>query len=98
MDLNREKVETTAEEIVHERGVGIGVAGSDISGSGDVIALECDITDRESIKRAIQQTVIAYGGIDRVGITGRPYAVPGKDWSIIDNEWGCRFRVNVRGM
>src|SRR5690625_2614437 len=97
MDLNREKVETTAEEIVHERGVGIGVAGSDISGSGDVIALECDITDRESIKRAIQQTVIAYGGIDSVVITAGLYPVPGKDGSITDTDWDDCFRVNVKG-
>ncbi|MEM7347785.1 MAG: GAF domain-containing protein, partial [Chloroflexota bacterium] len=40
-----------------------GVAGTGISNCGPALALECDITNRESVQKMFEQVVLAYGGV-----------------------------------
>ncbi|MEX0994226.1 MAG: SDR family NAD(P)-dependent oxidoreductase, partial [Balneolaceae bacterium] len=97
LDLDLAAARKTADEILGRIGMGIGVAGSGISGSGDVIGLNCDITNRESVRQALQQILLAYGGLDHVVVTAGFYAVPGKDGKISDEAWDNSFAVNVKG-
>lgn len=97
LDLNEDTAQTTAEEVLDDIGMGIGVAGSDISGSGDVIGLGCDITDRESVRQALHDITIAYGGIDNVAVTAGLYPTPDQNGNVEDSAWDNSFAVNVKG-
>jgi rhamnulose-1-phosphate aldolase/alcohol dehydrogenase len=97
LDLNEDEARKTAEELIDEIGMGIGVAGSGISGSGDVIGLGCDITSRESVQKAIQHILLAYGGLDSVAVTAGLYPAPDKDGNLPDEAWDRSFAVNVKG-
>ncbi|MEX0649279.1 MAG: bifunctional rhamnulose-1-phosphate aldolase/short-chain dehydrogenase [Balneolaceae bacterium] len=98
IDIDEESAKKTADEVVKDIGMGIGVAGSDISGSGDVISLGCDITNRESVKNALKQVVIAYGGLDNVAVTAGLYPTPDGNGELSDNAWDMSFSVNVKGV
>src|SRR5699024_9067595 len=69
LDLDADAVKATADEILSDIGMGIGVAGSDISGSGDIIGLGCDITSRKSVQDALQKVILAYGGLGDIADT-----------------------------
>ncbi|MDX1637518.1 MAG: bifunctional rhamnulose-1-phosphate aldolase/short-chain dehydrogenase [Balneolaceae bacterium] len=97
LDLDKQAADETAEEILNEIGMGIGVAGSGISGSGDVIGLDCDITDRASVQQAMHQLLIAYGGLDNVVVTAGFYPTPDEDGHVSDEAWDQSFAVNVKG-
>ncbi len=97
LDLNEEDAQETADEVLEDIGMGIGVAGSGISGSGDVIGLECDITNRESVREAIKQTILAYGGVDMVAVTAGLFPTPDEDGHLPDSAWDHSFAVNVKG-
>lgn len=97
LDVNGGTADATAEEILEKIGMGIGVAGSGISGSGDVIGLKCDITDRKSIQSAFKKIVFAYGGIDQVAVTAGLYPTPDENGRISDDDWDRSFSVNVKG-
>ncbi len=96
-DLQEDAAHATAEELADIYGLGIGVAGSGISGCGPAIGLSADITNRESIRQMIAQTVLAYGGIDRVIVTAGVFVPPERDGSLSDEKWRFTFDVNVRG-
>ena len=95
-DLDEAAAQQTADEIMDEIGKGIGVAGSGISNSGDIIGLGCDATDRESVREALKQTTLAYGGIDHLIVTAGFYKAP-ENGHIPDEDWGKTFDVNVIG-
>ena len=97
VDLNENAARQTADEVLGQVGMGIGVAGSGISGSGDVIGLGCDITDRKSIRKALRQIVLAYGGLDNIVVTAGIYATPGGNGKVKDGDWDKSFSVNVKG-
>ena len=97
LDLDQEAAEQAAQEVLDEIGMGIGVAGSGISGCGDLIGLGIDITDRESISVALQQVMLAYGGLDTVVITAGLYVSPDATGHIEDHDWDRTFAVNVTG-
>jgi rhamnulose-1-phosphate aldolase/alcohol dehydrogenase len=97
IDLNAGAAEETAQSELKSVGMGIGVAGTGISGSGDVIGLGADITDRASVREALAQTIIAYGGLDHVVITSGLYVSPDVNGRIDDDDWGRTFAVNVTG-
>lgn len=97
LDLDGSAAQATADEVLDDVGMGIGVAGSDISGSGDIIGLECDITDRSSVQKALQKIVIAYGGLDNVAVTAGLYPTPDQNGDIADGAWDKSFAVNVKG-
>ncbi|NBC04322.1 MAG: bifunctional rhamnulose-1-phosphate aldolase/short-chain dehydrogenase [Bacteroidetes bacterium] len=97
LDLEEDAANETAKEVLDDIGMGIGVAGSDISGSGDIIGLQCDITDRESVQEALQKIVIAYGGLDNVAVTAGLYPTPDQAGNVNDSAWDKSFAVNVKG-
>jgi rhamnulose-1-phosphate aldolase/alcohol dehydrogenase len=97
LDLNQEAAEQAAQEVLDEIGMGIGVAGSGISGCGDLIGLGIDITDRESIAAALEQVMLAYGGLDTVVVTAGLYVSPDATGHIDDWDWDRTFAVNVTG-
>src|SRR5687768_164392 len=69
VDLSAEAAKATAGEIIAKYGEGIGVAGSGVSNCGPAIGLGCDITNRESVARMFEESLIAYGGVDSVIVT-----------------------------
>jgi rhamnulose-1-phosphate aldolase/alcohol dehydrogenase len=97
LDLNQEAAEETAERILGRVGVGIGVAGSGISACGEVIGLGCDMTDRGSVRAALETAVLAYGGFDHVVITAGLYPTPDPEGRVLDASWAEAFAVNVTG-
>ena len=97
VDLDEAAAKGTAQEIIANYGAGIGVAGSDISGCGPAIGLECDITNRESVKRMFQQVILAYGGLDAVVVTAGVFVPPDKTGHIEDSLWSRTFSINVTG-
>ena len=97
LDLDAEAAQATAEEILGEIGMGIGVAGTGISGSGAVIGVGCDITDRASIRAALDQVVLAYGGLDRIALTAGLYVSPDANGHVADEAWAKTFEVNATG-
>ncbi len=97
LDLNETTAKRTADEILEEAGMGIGVAGSGISRSGDIIGLECDITNRKSVQAAFKQIILAYGGLDNVAVTAGFYPTPDGNGEIGDEAWDKSFGANVTG-
>ena len=97
VDLDEAAAKETAQEIIAQYGEGIGVAGSGISNCGPAIGLACDITNRESVRRMLQDVVLAYGGIDAVVVTAGIFVPPDKAGRIEDNLWARTFNINVTG-
>ncbi|MEZ6095093.1 MAG: bifunctional rhamnulose-1-phosphate aldolase/short-chain dehydrogenase [Pirellulaceae bacterium] len=96
-DLNADAARDIAEELTKVYGQGIGVAGSGVSGCGPAISIDVDITSRESIRKLIQQTILAYGGIDRIIVTAGVFIAPDQAGNLSDDKWQLTFDVNVRG-
>ena len=97
VDVNGDAANETADELLQKVGMGIGVAGSGISGSGDVIGLECDITNRDSIQKALGNIALAYGGLDDIVVTAGIYATPDGNGKVKDGDWDKSYAVNVKG-
>src|SRR5262244_2945646 len=57
-DVDETAVKQTVQEIIAKCGEGIGVAGTGISNCGPAIGLPCDVTDRSSIARMLEETVL----------------------------------------
>ena len=98
VDLNAEAAQATADELTAKYGMGIGVAGTGISGCGPAIGLGCDITDRASVRAMLDQVILAYGGIDNVIVTAGVFVPPTKAGKITDAQWDLTFGVNVKGL
>jgi NAD(P)-dependent dehydrogenase (short-subunit alcohol dehydrogenase family) len=97
IDLNQAGVDATVKEITAAHGLGIGVAGSDISGCGPAVALAADVTKRESIRAALRQAVLAYGGLDGIAVTAGIFVPPDTAGNIPDEKWALTFAINVTG-
>jgi rhamnulose-1-phosphate aldolase/alcohol dehydrogenase len=97
VDLDEAAAKATANEIVAKYGEGIGVAGSGLSNCGPAIGLGCDVTDRESVARMFEGSLIAYGGIDSVVVTAGIFVPPDKTGRIEDRLWEKTFAINVTG-
>ena len=98
VDLNLAGVEATVKEITAQHGLGVGAAGSGISGCGPAVAVSADVTKRESIRAAFQQAVLAYGGIDSIAVTAGIFVTPDADGNIPDEKWALTFGINVTGL
>ncbi|WP_342807832.1 bifunctional rhamnulose-1-phosphate aldolase/short-chain dehydrogenase [Alteromonas sp. M12] len=96
-DLRHDAAQKTADELTAIYGQGIGVAGTGISGCGPAIALEVNITDRESVQKMFEQVILAYGGIDNVIITAGVFLAPGQSGMTNDQMFDMSFAVNVKG-
>ncbi len=97
VDLNKEAAEATAKEITDKYGLGIGVAGSGISGCGPAIGLAANITDRASIRAMLDQVSLAYGGFDHICVTAGIFVPSDTTGHIPDDKWALTFNINVTG-
>ncbi len=96
-DLSEESAKETADELVNIYGVGIGVAGTGISGCGTAIGLAVDITNRETVKSMLENVTLAYGGVDNIIITAGIFVPPDKQGHIPDDKWALTYAINVTG-
>ena len=96
-DLSLEAAGDTVRELTASYGMGIGVAGSGISGCGPAVALQVDITNRASVREMLKQSVLAYGGLDNIVVTAGVFVAPDRDGHVTDAEWKMTFDVNVMG-
>lgn len=97
VDREAASAQRTADAIVKVHGEGIGVAGTGISHCGPAIGLGCDITDRASVARMLEDVVIAYGGLDALVVTAGVFVPPDRGGRIADEQWALTFGVNVTG-
>jgi rhamnulose-1-phosphate aldolase/alcohol dehydrogenase len=97
VDRDAENAIAAASDLQKKVGMGIGVAGTGISGSGQVIGLGADMTDREKIRAALAESILAYGGIDQVVVTAGYYPNPDEKGDVADHEWARAFAINVTG-
>lgn len=97
VDLDKTGAAAAAEAIVARQGAGIGVAGTGISGCGPAIGLAANMTDRGSIRAAINEAILAYGGIDDVVVTAGIFVPPDTAGRIADDLWAKTFSINVTG-
>ncbi|MEO7931859.1 MAG: bifunctional rhamnulose-1-phosphate aldolase/short-chain dehydrogenase [Chthoniobacterales bacterium] len=98
VDLNQVAAEATAKEITDKLGLGIGVAGSGISGCGPAIGLAANITDRASIRAMLDQVALAYGGFDAIEVTAGIFVASDTSGHIPDDKWALTFGINVAGL
>ncbi len=96
-DLDEGAARQTAQELTEIYGIGIGSAGTGISGSGPAIGLSVDITDRDSVQAMFDHIVLAYGGIDNVIVTAGIFVPPSKAGHISDDKWSLTYAINVLG-
>ena len=97
VDLNEASAQATAKEITGKYGVGIGVAGSGISGCGPALGLAANITDRASIRAMLDQVALAYGGFDSIEVTAGIFVPSDTTGHIPDDKWALTFNINVTG-
>ena len=97
VDLHADTARQTADDVMARIGMGIGVAGTGLSGSGDVVGLAADMTDRDAVRAMVAKVVETYGGIDHVVVTAGYYPTPAEDGTVADSQWATAFAVNVTG-
>jgi rhamnulose-1-phosphate aldolase/alcohol dehydrogenase len=97
VDLNEVAAQATAKEITDRLGLGIGVAGSGISGCGPAVGLAANITDRASIRRMLDQVALAFGGFDAICVTAGIFFPSDRTGHIPDDKWAATFAINVTG-
>jgi rhamnulose-1-phosphate aldolase/alcohol dehydrogenase len=97
VDINEDAANATAREITDKYGLGIGIAGSGLSGCGPAIGLACDITRRDSIRAMLDSIAIAYGGFDSICVTAGVFVPSDTTGHIPDDKWPLTFAVNVTG-
>jgi NAD(P)-dependent dehydrogenase (short-subunit alcohol dehydrogenase family) len=87
-----------AEGISQQVGRGVGVAGTDISGSGKALGLACDVTRRESVRQLFQDVSYAYGGMDHLIVTAGVFIPPDTLGQISDDAWATTLAINTTGL
>lgn len=97
VDLKEETAAATAAEITAKYGLGIGVAGSGVSGCGPAIGFAADITNRESIRAMLDKVALAYGGFDSICVTAGIFVPSDTTGHIPDDRWDLTFKINVTG-
>jgi rhamnulose-1-phosphate aldolase/alcohol dehydrogenase len=97
VDLKTDAAEATAKEITDKYGLGIGVAGTGLSGCGPAIGLACNITDRANVRMMLDQVALAYGGFDHICVTAGVFWPSDTTGHIPDDKWDFTFGVNVKG-
>jgi rhamnulose-1-phosphate aldolase/alcohol dehydrogenase len=98
IDRDQASAQATAQAIIDTYGIGVGVAGSGISNCGPALGLAADITDRASIRAALDQLTLAYGGLDAVAVTAGIFVAPDTAGRIPDQKWAQTFAINVTGL
>ena len=95
LDRDGASAVSVATAIEAMRGSGIGVAGSGVSDCGPTLAVAADATDRGMVRRAFEDAILAYGGVDDLVVTAGMFPTPGPDGSIDDEIFAKTFAVNV---
>ncbi len=67
------------------------------SGGGAALGLECDVTDRASVDRAVAETVAKWGGIDVV-LANAGFGVTGVANQLDTEDYRRQFETNVFGL
>lgn len=98
VDRDVTAAEEAAKAMQDRVGMGIGVAGTGISGCGDVIGLAADMTDRAAVSAMFDQAVLAFGGFDSVVVTAGMFVAPDTQGKNADADWDRMMAVNVKGM
>jgi len=96
-DLSLDAAQGTANELTKIHGMGIGVAGTGVSGCGPAIAVQVDVTDRASVKAMFDEVTLAYGGFDHVVVTAGVFIAPDRTGHVTDEQFKKTFEVNVLG-
>lgn len=96
-DLSMNAAQATADILTERYGLGIGVAGTGVSGCGPALGVQVDVTDRPSIQEMFGQIVLAYGGIDSIIVTAGIFISPDATGHIPDEAWAKTFGINVTG-
>jgi rhamnulose-1-phosphate aldolase/alcohol dehydrogenase len=97
VDVNEAAARSTAREITDRHGLGIGVAGTGISGCGPAIGLAADITSRADLRRMLDDVALAYGGFDSICVTAGVFVPSDATGHIPDEKWALTFSINVTG-
>jgi rhamnulose-1-phosphate aldolase/alcohol dehydrogenase len=97
VDLTQAAADATAKQLTDVHGVGIGVAGTGLSGCGPALGLACDITDRASVRAMLHDLLIAYGGLDTVVITAGVTFPSDHTGHISDERFAQTYAINVMG-
>jgi rhamnulose-1-phosphate aldolase/alcohol dehydrogenase len=97
VDRDAESALSAAAEVQKRVGMGIGVAGTGISAAGQAIGLGADMTDRATVRSALSDAILAYGGVDQVVVTAGYYPNPDANGEVADHEWARAFAINVTG-
>lgn len=97
-DLSADAAKATAKELTDIYGLGIGVAGSGISGCGMALGVGVDMTSRESLRELFAASTLAFGGLDSLIVTAGVYVPPKPDGSLTEAQWKFTFDVNVMGL
>lgn len=84
LDINREGAQQVADELVaahgHRRGM----------------AVHCDVTSEEAVKQAIEQVVLAYGGVD-VAVSNAGIAISAPIDETTTQDWNRTMDILARG-
>ena len=96
LDLHADSAADTATAIESQCGVGIGVAGSGISGCGPAIAVSADATDRAAVRHALEDAILAYGGFDELVVTAGLFPSPDDAGVVSDDLFARTLLVNVQ--
>jgi rhamnulose-1-phosphate aldolase/alcohol dehydrogenase len=97
IDRDARSAGEAADDLQKKVGMGIGVAGTGISGAGQIIGLGADMTERGSLRQALSEAILAYGGLDHVVVTAGYYPNPDERGEVGDGEWARAFAINVTG-
>ena len=61
------------------------------------MAVNLDITSRESIRKALRDVILRFGGLDGVINTAAIFATPGADGKLPEEMWSKTFEINITG-
>ena len=84
LDINTDAADETA-AMIEER-----------HGTGRAISLPCDVTDAEAVDRAMEEVVLAYGGID-ILVSNAGIAIAGAIEDATDAEWQRTMDLLAKG-
>ena len=62
-----------------------------------VHAVALDLVNRKSLRAAIDETVLQFGGIDSIINTAAVFFAPDTNGNLPDEQWGLTFDINVTG-
>ena len=68
-----------------------------VAACGPAIALQVDITKRETVEGLFSEVLLAYGGIDKVIVTAGVFVAESADMAKNDQIFDLSFGVNVKG-